>query len=214
MQPRSGHLGLRVGGAITAIAIAIAALAGLVAVYQLYVGGNPVLAAACAGGFGLALFVFTARRAYTYRYLFPGLAGIALFVVLPLIYTVWIGFTNYSSRNLLTFERVTEVLLDEVYEQSDVRYQFTLHAAEHGYRLVLRTGDEAEAAEAAAAAAQEAQHALAAWQLARADLRIVQTLHARHRAALAAAEARRDQRALDDLAGRAAVRRAGTEEGR
>ena len=74
-----------------------------------------------------------------------------------------------------------------------------------------RLGD---AASAAASAAQEAQHALAAWQLARADLRIVQTLHARHRAAVAAAEARRDQRALDDLAGRAAPRRTTIEEGR
>jgi flagellar biosynthesis chaperone FliJ len=83
-----------------------------------------------------------------------------------------------------------------------------------GTRRELLRDRLTEAGEAAAAAAQEAQHALAAWQLARADLRIVQTLHARHRAALAAAEARRDQRALDDLAGRAAVHRAGIEEGR
>src|SRR5690349_18553474 len=94
------------------VAAAFAAIA-LFLVYQLYVGGNPLLAAACAGGFSLTLFVYSARATYTVRYLFPGLAGIALFIVLPLVYTVWIGFTNYSSKNLLTFERATEVLLGE-----------------------------------------------------------------------------------------------------
>jgi maltose/maltodextrin transport system permease protein len=131
------------------IAAGVAALAGLLVLYQLYVGGNPALAAAWAGAFALAYFVFTARRAYTYRYLFPGLAGIALFIVLPLVYTVWIGFTNYSSRNLLTFDRATEVLLGEVFESSSLRYPFTLHAADHGFRLVLHTTDDAAPAEAA-----------------------------------------------------------------
>jgi maltose/maltodextrin transport system permease protein len=140
MQSRTGRIGWRLTGAI-------AALVALLVVYQLYLGGNALLAVGCAAGFGLAFFVYTARRAYTYRYLFPGLAGIALFIVIPLIYTVWIGLTNYSSRNLLTFERATEVLLGEVYEQSNVRYQFALLGDDHGYRIVLRTGeDEPEAA--------------------------------------------------------------------
>ncbi len=76
-----------------------------------------------------------------------------------------------------------------------------------GTRRELLRERLAGAEQAAAAAAQEAQHAVAAWQVARADLRIVQTLHARHRAAVAAAQARRDQRALDDLAAQVAVRR-------
>jgi maltose/maltodextrin transport system permease protein len=139
MQSRIGRIGWRIAGAI-------AALVALLVVYQLYLGGNALLAVGCAGGFGLAFFVYSARRAYTYRYLFPGLAGIALFIVIPLIYTVWIGFTNYSSKNLLTFERATEVLLGEVYEQSNVRYQFSLLGGDHGYRIVLHTGeDEPEA---------------------------------------------------------------------
>jgi len=127
---------------LSRIGTVLAAGVALVVVYQLYLGGYPLLAASCTGGFGLAFFVYTARRGYTYRYLFPGLAGIALFIVLPLVYTVWIGFTNYSSKNLLTFERATEVLLGEVYQRDNVRYQFTLHADGGGFRLVLRTGDD------------------------------------------------------------------------
>lgn len=127
---------------LSRIGTALAAGIALLVVYQLYVGGNALLAAACAGGFGLAFFVYTARRGYTYRYLFPGLSGIALFVVLPLVYTVWIGFTNYSAKNLLTFERATEVLLGEVYLRDTVRYQFTLHADGGGFRIVLRTDED------------------------------------------------------------------------
>jgi maltose/maltodextrin transport system permease protein len=139
----------RQGRTLSRIAAAFVAVIALAAIYRLYTGGNAALAAACAGGVGLAFFVYTARGTYAYRYLFPGLAGIALFIVLPLIYTVWIGFTNYSSRNLLTFERATEVLLGEVFMEGSVRYQFTLHAAPGGFRLVLHTGDD-EAAGATA----------------------------------------------------------------
>jgi len=65
----------------------------------------------------------------------------------------------------------------------------------------------AAAEDSLATATGEARDALQVWQQARADLRIVQTLHARHRATVAAAQARRDQRSLDDLAAQAAVRR-------
>jgi len=127
---------------LSRIGTVVAAGLALLVVYQLYTGGAPVLAAACAGGLGLGLFVYTSRGAYTYRYLFPGLSAIALFIVLPIIYTVWIGFTNYSSKNLLTFDHATEALLGEVYQRDTVRYQFTLHADGDQFRLVLRTGED------------------------------------------------------------------------
>jgi maltose/maltodextrin transport system permease protein len=135
---------------LSRIVAAIAAALGLFIVYRLYAGGNALLAAACMAGFGLAFFIYTARRAYTYRYLFPGLAGIAMFIVLPLLYTIWIGFTNYNSKNLLTFEHATEALLGEVFERTAVRYQFILHAAPGGYQLVLQTGEDEPAADDAA----------------------------------------------------------------
>src|SRR5262245_20001884 len=135
---------------LSRVVTAVAAVVAMFIVYQLYIGGNPLLAAACGGAFGLGFYVYTARGTYTFRYLFPGLAGIALFIVLPLVYTVWIGFTNYSSRNLLTFERATDVLLGEQVELDTARYQFTLHADGSGYRIVLRTGEEEPAAESGA----------------------------------------------------------------
>lgn len=126
------------------IAVIAAALA-LLTVYAIYVGGNPMLATAVAAAFSLGFFVYTARRTYAFRYLFPGLAGIALFMVLPMAYTLWIGFTNYSSQNLLTFERATEVLLSEQHTLDTVRYQFSLHADGDKFRIVLETGEPDDA---------------------------------------------------------------------
>ena len=80
-------------------------------------------------------------------------------------------------------------------------------AATAGTRRDLLRERLAAAEEAVGAATAESRDALHVWQQARADLRIVQTLHARHRATLAAAQARRDQKVLDDLAAQAGQRR-------
>ncbi len=73
------------------------------------------------------------------------------------------------------------------------------------HRALLR--DRLAAAEATVAeAAADAAAALTAWQAARADVRVVRALHARHRARVAEADARREQQLTDELAARA-VRR-------
>jgi len=137
MPRRQSHI-------LSRVVTALAAVIALFAVYRLYVTGSPVLAAAFAGGIGLAFFVYTARAAYTYRYLFPGLTGIAMFIVLPVLYTMWIGLTNFSSKHLLTYERATEVLLGEITRVESVRYPFELHGDGDGFRIVLRTGEDDE----------------------------------------------------------------------
>ncbi len=73
----------------------------------------------------------------SYRYLFPGLAGMMLFVVFPLLYTVQIGFTNYSSVNLLSFERSTAYLLDLTTPGEGDPYNFTLHADGAEFRILI-----------------------------------------------------------------------------
>jgi len=73
------------------------------------------------------------------------------------------------------------------------------------HRAYLRDRrDHAETLVTAAASAVE--EALAVWHSARADARAVRSLHERYRATLAAADARREQLVLDDLAA-GAVRR-------
>lgn len=125
------------------------ALALLYLVALVYAAGQPLAAAACLAAFSLALYVYLARPAYAWRYVFPGVAGMAVFVVFPILYTVRVGFTNYSSRNLLDFERATQYLLDETTAGEGPRYSFALHRDGAAFRLVLTPLQEEGAAGAA-----------------------------------------------------------------
>lgn len=72
------------------------------------------------------LYIFANRKAYAWRYVYPGMAGMGLFVLFPLVCTIAIAFTNYSSTNQLTFERAQEVLLDRSW-QAGKTYNFGLY---------------------------------------------------------------------------------------
>ena len=86
-----------IGPTVLTISMAL----GLYLLFLLYLSGQTMLAAVFLGLLTLTTFVFTSPRAYAYRYLFPGITAVIVFVLLPLVYTVSIGFTNFSSRNLL-----------------------------------------------------------------------------------------------------------------
>lgn len=58
------------------------------------------------------LYIFANRKAYA-RAMFTGVAGMGLFVLFPLICTIAIAFTNYSSTNQLAQERAQQVLLTD-----------------------------------------------------------------------------------------------------
>ncbi|MBA1274378.1 maltose ABC transporter permease MalF [Stutzerimonas azotifigens] len=74
----------------------------------------------------IASFVFVSRRAYAHRYIFPSVAGMLIFVIFPLLYTVGIGFTNFSGTNLLSFEQAQRYHLRQTYLAGE-RYGFSLH---------------------------------------------------------------------------------------
>ncbi|MDU7335761.1 MAG: maltose ABC transporter permease MalF [Klebsiella pneumoniae] len=84
----------------------------------------------------VGLYIFANRKAYAWRYVYPGLAGMGLFVLFPLICTIAIAFTNYSSTNQLTFERAQQVLMDRSF-QAGKAYNFTLIPA----KLALKETD-------------------------------------------------------------------------
>ncbi|WP_032469296.1 maltose ABC transporter permease MalF [Vibrio mimicus] len=89
----------------------------------------------------LALYVFGSRKTYAHRYIYPGIAGMILFILFPLAYTVGLAFTNYSAKNQLTLERTQSVLMDQTF-QSGESYAFQLYNTEQGYRLVIENGAE------------------------------------------------------------------------
>jgi maltose/maltodextrin transport system permease protein len=128
----------------------IAGLLALVVLYLVWIvtaAGQPFLALSVLVGFGIAFYTFLARGAYTWRYLLPGVAGMLVFVILPVAYTVRLGFTNYSSRNLLTLDRATQYLLDQ--RVVGHRYEFSIRPDGDRYRMVFSPAEDEEAAPAA-----------------------------------------------------------------
>jgi maltose/maltodextrin transport system permease protein len=125
-------------------AAGVLALALLYLVWTIYAAGQPLLAVICLGAFGVTFYVYLSKTGYTWRYLFPGVAAMLVFVVFPLVYTVDIGFTNYSSRNLLTFERATQYFLDQTFEAEGGSYSFTLYPDGDEFRLLFIPKDEAD----------------------------------------------------------------------
>ncbi len=121
--------------------IGLLALGLLWAVLRLQAGGQALLALAVLAGGAVALYIYGSARTLAARYLFPGVAGMLLFVAFPLLYTTQMGFTNYSANNLLTEERARAYLLDQALVDEDHAWAFTLQAEGARWRLRLRPAE-------------------------------------------------------------------------
>ncbi|MFC7367307.1 maltose ABC transporter permease MalF [Vreelandella zhaodongensis] len=86
--------------------------------------------------------VFTKRTLMSHRYIFPAVAGLGVFVIFPLLYTIGISFSNYSSSNLLSEERVRGQLLSQSYQEDDAAFDLTLYQEGDLTRLLLDSGSQ------------------------------------------------------------------------
>jgi len=116
-------------------------LAALFLVTVVYATGEALLAGTLLVILALAIWVYASQRTYAYRYLFPGIAAALIFVVFPMVYTVAIGFTNYSSKNLLAFPQATQYLLDETIRTEGATFAFTVHPDGSRFRARLENQD-------------------------------------------------------------------------
>lgn len=122
---------------------AVAALAALYSVFMIHASGQTAWALGALALFTAAFYVYVISDQFAYRYLFPGIAGMLVFIAFPLVYTAQIGFTNYSSAHLLSEERVREYLLDQHEAVPEQVRQFTLHADGREFRVALRDPEAA-----------------------------------------------------------------------
>lgn len=127
--PRRSWLNWLLGGVL--------GIAALWLVLIIYSAGQPFWALAVLALTALGFGVYSSERAVPYRYLMPGLVAMLVFVVGPLLYTAQIGFTNYSSNNLLSLQRATAYLLDQTSADDSHAMQFSLYAEANAFRLVL-----------------------------------------------------------------------------
>jgi len=126
------------------LVVIVAACAGTYLIWLIYLSGQVLWAVLALALLALAFFVYCSNIAFAYRYLFPGLAGMAVFVVFPILYTAQIGFTNYSSTNLLSFERATAYLLEQTQPDEGAAYAFSVHPESGEFRLRLQPKAEEE----------------------------------------------------------------------
>ena len=99
--------------------VVLLAIPALYLTFILYHSGNlwiglGLLVVTCLG-----VFIYLSPSAMTFRYLFPGFLGFGIFVIFPLVYTVYIGFTKYSSQNLLRFDRSVALIHNETFLESE-----------------------------------------------------------------------------------------------
>jgi maltose/maltodextrin transport system permease protein len=132
----------RYGGPVLLLLFAAASLYLVTAVYA---AGQTLLASIVLLIVALALWIYSSARTYAFRYLFPGIAAALAFVVFPMLYTMDIAFTNYSSKNLLDFPRATQYFLDETSRAEGATYAFTVHPDGRQYRLRFEQADSAQA---------------------------------------------------------------------
>ncbi|MEI6026968.1 MAG: maltose ABC transporter permease MalF [Betaproteobacteria bacterium] len=122
-------------------ALTAAATLGLLwMVFGLYAGGRAAWAASLLAFGSLAIWIYASSRTLAAKYLFPGVAGMLVFIALPLVYTVQIGFTNYSSAHLLEEDRARAYLLAQTEVEEAGLRPYTLHR--QGAGLVLALGSQ------------------------------------------------------------------------
>lgn len=141
MEQPKGASGILSGDWLKWALVALIDISLLYVVTLMYARGEIAFALVIMIIGSLGTWIFTSEKAYNFRYVYPSLLGVILFVVFPLIYTVNIAFTNYSSSNLLTFERVKQIHLDKTFRSGDESYTLGLFHAESGeednYQLFL-----------------------------------------------------------------------------
>jgi maltose/maltodextrin transport system permease protein len=129
------------GAAIAALG-ALAALAGLALAVALHAANRHVAASVVLAVLAVAAVIYASPRFYAWRYVLPSALAVLFFLAAPILYSFGISFTNYSSSNLLSFERATAVLLARS-NASDVGLDVKLYPAGDRYRFEFTADDGA-----------------------------------------------------------------------
>ena len=118
--------------------VTLLSLGLLYVVWGLYVAGEPMFAAVVMAILVGLVVIFGSNRFYTARFVFPAVTAVLVFIAVPVIYTSYVGFTNYGARNLLTYDRVTNLFLSQRAVDQDTERPFALAATDGGFNSSCR----------------------------------------------------------------------------
>ena len=101
--------------------------------------GGTTMAAALTAIAIIVTLIFVLQGAYKFRYMVPGVLFMVIFVLYPIIHTVYLSFTNYGTGHLLTKDQAIQILEDRYYVPDDARtFTFDAYRNEGGdIRLLL-----------------------------------------------------------------------------
>jgi maltose/maltodextrin transport system permease protein len=119
---------------------------GLWAVMAVHAAGQSLLASVLLAISLLAMWTYGSARTHALRYLFPAVAAALLFVAFPMFYTVGMGLTNQSSRNLLDQEQARAQLLDERVVDPQTQQAFELWTWDGQARLKVLPAQDGQPA--------------------------------------------------------------------
>lgn len=115
--------------------ILLVGLGFLYLVWGLYLLGEPLFAVIAFAVGAIGVSFFWSARFYQLRFVYPAIAAVFLFILLPVLYTSAIGFTNFGARNLLSLERVQAYHLSLRETDASSKRPFALIAEGNGFKL-------------------------------------------------------------------------------
>jgi maltose/maltodextrin transport system permease protein len=125
------------------IPITILSLLGVVATSSLLIQGYFLFAFVLFIFLAGTIFIFIKKSAYPFRFLYPGILTFLFFMIIPIFFTIYVGFTNLSTGHFLTKDRVKEILLSEVViDDSSQTAYFELYKNKDGFTLSAWTESE------------------------------------------------------------------------
>ncbi len=106
-------------------------------VFTIYLQGEILFALLVLVVVTTGIYIFSNQSTYRWRYVYPGVSAMGIFVLFPLICTVVIAFTNYSGSNQLNFKQVVRQLQNQTYAAGDHLNFKLLQTNENQYQLAL-----------------------------------------------------------------------------
>ena len=112
-------------------------------IYQAFQSGYSQLAGVVAAVFILVNIVLIFSQAYPYRWMVIGLSFMILFAIYPMLFTIYVAFTNYGDGHLLSKDQALEEIQKDTYlPNTGKAYQWTAYKSpDNVYALWLVDAD-------------------------------------------------------------------------
>ncbi len=125
---------------VNMVGLAVFDALALYIMWSLVANGKSTIAIVVLVVTALINWIFLSESLYPIRWLTPGLILLLLMVVYPLLYTVYVGFTNYSDGHLLSKEQVVNQITSRMYQPGDAaNYDMIVYrSADDQFLLLLK----------------------------------------------------------------------------